>query len=331
MMRISGFDDYFYLQWHITNSCNLSCTHCYVQESKPQLDRGAFLSILDKYDEFLKRRGLKGRIQFTGGEPLMSEDLYVLADEARKKAMPVRILSNGTLVTREKAKMLREAGCTIAQVSIDGDKDTHNAIRGDFAYEKAMEGARVLKEEGLSVTIMMTISGMNYTSMKTVYGEVSAGVADRFSISRVVPIGRGASYRDDTLSKGQLKGLFKTCLALKSENSIEMPMRDPLWGPYFRRLNPRLLSGCSIGYNGICIDSDGTVYPCRRLPVSIGNILDDEFDDIYNGETLNHLRNRDTLNGKCKRCRYRWQCGGCRAVAYAISGDYSGEDPQCFI
>jgi radical SAM protein with 4Fe4S-binding SPASM domain len=295
------------------------------------LDRGALLGILDKYGEFLKRMGLRGRIQFTGGEPLMSGDLFALIDEARKKEMPVRILSNGTMVTRDIARRLREAGCKIVQISIDGDKDTHNAIRGDLTYEKAMEGARVLKEEGVSVTIMMTLSGANYTSLKSVYGEVSAGAADRFSFSRVVPIGRGASYRGDTLSKRQLKGVFKTCLALKSENRIEMPLRDPLWGPYFRRANPRLLSGCSIGYNGICIDSDGSVYPCRRLPVSLGNIMADELEDIWAGDSLNRMRDRDALRGRCKNCRYRWQCGGCRAVAYAVNGDYSEEDPQCFI
>lgn len=272
---------------------------------------------------------LQGRIQFTGGEPLLSGDLFEILDEARKRDMPARILSNGTLVTRETARMIKETGCRVVQVSLDGNRQTHNAIRGDLAYEKAMEGIKVLKEAGISVTVMMTISGDNYKQLNSVYSSCLEAAADRFSISRLIPIGRGETA--NRLSKNQTKEMFKAALVLKSENRIEMPLRDPLWGSYFKKANPRLISGCSIGYNGICIDSDGTVYPCRRLPVALGNIMDDDFDNIYNCEQLNQLRNRDAMRGKCGRCRHRWQCGGCRAAAFAANGDYMEEDPQCFI
>ncbi|MEO5359340.1 MAG: radical SAM protein [Nitrospirota bacterium] len=308
-----------------------------MEEDKSPLGREALISIIEKYDEFLKRMGLRGRIHFTGGEPLICGDLFILLDEARKKNMPTRMLSNGTLLTRDTARALKDSGCKIVQISLDGDRQTHNAIRGEFAYEKAMEGARILKKEGISVTIMMTLSVVNHNMLKPVYDEALAGAAvDRFSFSRLVPIGRGASYRGDTLSKTQLKGLFKVGRQLKSDHRMEMPMRDPLWGPYLNsrslsKCNPRLLSGCSIGYNGICVDTDGSVYPCRRLPLLLGNIMTDDFWKLWNDEILNLLRNRDALKGKCRKCHYRWQCGGCRAVAYAIHGDYMEEDPQCFI
>ncbi len=301
-------------------------------DSKPQSGRDALIGVIEKYDDFLKRMRLRGRIQITGGEPLMSEDLFVLLEEARKRKMPTRILSNGTLLSRDNARMLTEANCRIVQISLDGDKETHNAIRGEFAYEKAMEGAAILKEAGIAVTIMMTLSGANHTRLRSVYDEAIALKVERFSFSRLVPIGRGASYHGGTLSKGEVKDLFHLCHRLKLENRVEMPLRDPLWGPYLRpRARPRVVSGCSIGYNGICIDSDGSVYPCRRLPVLLGNIMVDDFVKLWEHEILNPLRDRDALTGKCGKCRYRWQCGGCRAVAYAMNGDYSGEDPQCFV
>lgn len=335
ILRISGFDDYFYLQWHITNSCNLHCDHCYISENKPSLERAASISVIEKYDEFLKRLGLMGRIQFTGGEPLMSGDLFDLLYEARRRDMPVRILSNGTLLTRDTARQLKEAGCKIVQISLDGDRGSHNAIRGEFAYERAMQGVRLLKACGISVTIMMTVSLVNHASLKAVYDEALLAGADRFSFSRIVPIGRGASYRTGALSKGQLKGLFNLSRTLKSElhmgKSMEMPIRDPLWGPYMGRTNPRALSGCSIGYNGICVDSDGSVYPCRRLPLPLGNIMADDFATLWGCEQLSRMRNRDALKGKCGRCRSRWSCGGCRALAYALRGDYLEADPQCFM
>jgi radical SAM protein with 4Fe4S-binding SPASM domain len=77
------------------------------------------------------------------------------------------------------------------------------------------------------------------------------------------------------------------------------------------------------------VEANGDVYPCRRLPVVIGNLLHDDLEEIWRGEALEQLRNRDALTDRCGRCRLRWHCGGCRAVAYALGGSALAEDPQC--
>ncbi|MES0337486.1 MAG: radical SAM protein [Candidatus Magnetobacterium sp. LHC-1] len=332
VIRISGFDPYFYLQWHINSQCNLSCAHCYVQQRRAELDETDLFLILAKYKDFLRQKGIKGRIQFSGGEPFLSGSLTPLLLQARKDGLPTRVLSNGTLITAEVASALQRTGCSTVQISIDGDASVHNELRGsNNAFERATEGAMHLRNNNVPVTFMMTVSGHNHLSLKSVW-DVSRQYADRFSFSRLVPIGVGSRMSGDVLTVKETKRLFKIFHVLKADDKhpVSKPMRDPLWHPYFKRCNPHLLNGCSIGYNGICIDSDGTVYPCRRLPIPLGNVMTDNLADIYNSDVLNQLRDRDRLKGKCGRCPMRWQCGGCRAIAYALTGDYLQQDPQCF-
>ena len=94
-------------------------------------------------------------------------------------------------------------------------------------------------------------------------------------------------------------------------------------------MEEKIISGCAVGYHGLAIESDGSVYPCRRLPIILGNIFRDDIVDIWNHPIMDNLRNRDMLKGKCGRCEYIWLCGGCRGIPYALKGDYLEEDSQC--
>lgn len=329
MLRISGFNEPFYLQWHITDHCNLSCSHCYRAEDKGTLERNELFSVLDKFGDFLKNKALKGRIQFCGGEPFLSTHLFDLIAGSSQKGLPTRVLSNGTLINSGTGSRLKVSGCEIVQISIDGNRDTHNLIRGDCNFEKAVAGAELLNEANIDVTVMMTVSKKNYRDLDAVY-DISKGFAKRFAFSRLVTAGQAAPLHNETLSEKETHRFFRQCHNMMKKGVLAMPMRDPLWHAFLGKCNPHLISGCSIGYNGICVDSDGSVYPCRRLPVVIGNILTQDFDEIWASEVLERLRDRDALKGRCAKCRLRWQCGGCRAIAYALSGDYMSEDPQCF-
>jgi len=87
---------------------------------------------------------------------------------------------------------------------------------------------------------------------------------------------------------------------------------------------------CSIGLDGLCILPDATVLPCRRLPIAIGNLKEDSLLEIWHkSDLLWQIRDKRNLKGKCKSCEFIPQCSGCRAMAYACTGDYLAEDPQC--
>ncbi|MEO5358314.1 MAG: radical SAM protein [Nitrospirae bacterium YQR-1] len=336
MLRVWGFDGPFYLQWHITDDCNLKCIHCYREGGKSvKPSRADLMNVLNNFNRFLKSTGRRGRFQISGGEPFLSEDLFTILAEAKNHGYPVRVLSNATVMTHNIAKRLGVSGCRIVQASFEGSEEIHDKIRGCGSFKKALEGIKILSEHDIEVTVMMTVSDINYQVLKETI-ELTAPYARRFAFSRLVPQGAGKDLSDSMLTARQVRALFKEFYQLKlhSENRSGMQAsktyRDPLWQVFFRSVNPRLLGGCSIGFNGICVDTDGTVYPCRRLPVSLGNMHDTDLTEIWNSGILQELRNRDLLKGKCGKCNLRWQCGGCRAIAYAKTGDYLSEDPQCF-
>lgn len=334
MDRRPAYGEPFFLQWHLTDHCNLRCRHCYRDGTpKQSLDYGSLSEILDRFQRWLASVGRSGRIQFAGGEPLLSEHLLPLVREATRRRLPTRVLSNGTLLSPELARALRAAGCRIVQVSIDGLNGTHDAIRGAGTFEAALRGAINARQAGLEVTFQTTLTRANLGQIDAI-GRLAGEYADRVGFARLVPAGRGASLNGDLLSAREWRAATRRIGRLRRQLSIEVPLRDPTFRGYLlprRRARSCIaISGCSAGYNGIAIDADGTVYPCRRLPIALGNIVATDFADLWQTDLMQQLRGRDALGGKCGRCDWRWQCGGCRAIAFAATGDPLAEDPQCF-
>lgn len=329
--RHLAFNEPFFLQWHLTDRCNLACQHCYRDAPKADLDWEALRAILADYIDFLERLGRPGRIQFSGGEPFLSPHLYALIRQAKSQRIPSRVLSNGTLVTLEVAQRLRRAGCRLVQISLEGLEKTHDAIRGAGSFQQALAGARALRQAGVEVTISMTLSQINLAEALDV-ARLAEEIADRVSFHRLVPVGSGETLASQLLSPAQVRALMADLFAFRQKTSIDLPLRDPLWRAFF---NPHVrgcngIAGCAIGYNGLTVESNGDVYPCRRLQIVVGNLLRQRFHEIWEAPLLQALRDRDRLSGQCGRCRLRWICGGCRGIAYAVSGDPLAEDPQCF-
>jgi radical SAM protein with 4Fe4S-binding SPASM domain len=309
----------------------LSCRHCYQDSGRESLGREELDRILEGYAGFLHRLGRKGRIQFTGGEPFLSEHLFGLIRSAANRRIPVRVLSNGTLVTQEIAARLKEEGCGPVQVSLDGLRDTHDSMRGEGSFEKALSGINALREAGVETVVAMTLSQANSAEALDLARLVEA-MADRIHFSRLVPMGQGRSLSGECLSSKELKRLMTSLLAFRRRARIDLPLRDPLWKALFKppARCSLCVSGCAAGFNGLAVDADGEVYPCRRLPISMGNILEQPWREIWEAPLMQALRDRNRLKGRCGQCRLRWVCGGCRGIAYAVSGDPLAEDPQCF-
>lgn len=329
--RREAFNEPFFLQWHLTDRCNLTCQHCYRDEAKADLDLAALRAVLADYVGFLNRLGRDGRVQFAGGEPLLSPHLYELVRSARTHRIPSRVLSNGTLAVPETVRRLRQAGCRLVQVSLDGLEATHDAIRGTGAFRRALAGIATLRDVGVEVTVSMTLSRVNAGEALDV-ARLAEESADRVSFHRLVPVGGGQRLADELLSPAEVRESMAGLLAFRQDTRIDLPLRDPLWKAYFepRLRGHRCVAGCAVGYNGLTVEANGDVYPCRRLPIVIGNVCRQSLYEIWQAPLLQALRDRDRLGGKCGRCRLRWVCGGCRGIAYAVSGDPLAEDPQCF-
>lgn len=289
--------------------------------------------ILEAYAQFLSDQKLRGRLQIAGGEPLLSPHLFYLLSEADRRKIPVRILTNGLAVTPQLAVELKKHGVDIVQVSVEGDEQAHDRVRGLGSYQRAKAACRMLTEANIEVTVAATLHQGNPNALHALASEFR-GIAKRIHGARLVPIGEGETLKDNLLTDRQWRNMMQEALKLANRSGKpELLFKDPTWTGL--QMNGReargvkTIEGCSAGYMGLCIDTDGTAYPCRRLPVKIGNIFQDDFASLLEKTTMRKLRDRNNLLGKCGRCGLRWQCGGCRAVALAVKGDMMAADPQC--
>jgi radical SAM protein with 4Fe4S-binding SPASM domain len=277
----------------------------------------------------------------TGGEPLLRDDIFLVLEELGGRGFDSYLLTNGILVSEDKARRLAHAGVRGVQVSIEGPEDVHDAIRGKGALKASLVGINHLVNAGLEVTLNTTLSDINAPYFLDVIDLAKSAGARKVGFSRLVPSGSGRSLLDRMLTKEVLKGLYRKIFSLDI-GGLKIVTGDPV-ASQFRRPSEEDAdmtfpsSGCAAGVSGLTILPDGTVTPCRRLPVPIGNVRRDSLRDIWaTSEVLSSLRDRSQYKGKCGVCKKWSSCRGCRAIAYEYSSafgakDCLAEDPQCFL
>ncbi len=212
--------------------------------------------------------------------------------------IPTRILSNGTLITADVACRLVDSGCRLVQVSLEGMEEVHDAIRGLGSFQQAWQGIEAARAAGIQVTVAMTVSRQNRDQVMAV-ARFAEEHTDRVGFHRLVPLGSGAEMRDEMLTPSELWEMMEEVHHFKEGIDIDVPLRDPVWRAYFNPRGCNGVSGCSAGYNGLTVESNGDAYPCRRLPIVLGNIQGCSFEEIWRSEILEQLRDRDRLKGRC--------------------------------
>lgn len=274
----------------------------------------------------------------TGGEPFLRHDIFEILAEIRKKGFDIYLLTNGILVKGEAARILSDIGVKGVQVSMEGPEKIHEIIRGEGSFHASLDGVQSLLEAGINVTLNVTLSEINAGHFMDMVGLAAFLGVQRLGFSRLVPSGRGAGLLNKMLKKERLKEIYTTVLSLNPDG-LEIVTGDPLASQMNGSVDNNderstATGGCAAGVSGITILPDGTITPCRRLNVPIGNIRRDSLRELWvNSEVLCRLRDKQSYKGKCGTCR-RWaSCKGCRAIAYAYSGEgnFLAEDPQCFI
>jgi radical SAM protein with 4Fe4S-binding SPASM domain len=334
----SNINTEFYFQWHITEKCNLRCKHCYHDgyTSTNELSLDELRHIADKIDTTLKRWDKKGTLSITGGEPFLVKDkVFPLLQHVSslKTIHYFDILTNGSLLDQTVLDKLKEfKKLRRVQLSLEAaDQNLNDQIRGKGSFEATLSAIRLLKKNDFQVAIMMTISNLNKNEVEPLVNLLKEESVDTFSAERLIPEGMGANLKDEFLTSEELKDVFQRIysLAMKKDK-----IRILLYRPLFVLLNgsdPTVGAMCSVGTNALTIMHDGTIYPCRRLPIPIGNAVKDSFYKIwYTSDVLWNIRNSKNIKGKCNGCDFIPLCRGCRAMAYALTGDYLAGDPQCW-
>ncbi len=327
----------FYFQWHITEACNLKCRHCYQDEAQSKINPMSNLyQTVDIMSSALETWKKKGRLSITGGEPFLYPDEVILLlsyIEANKNFAAVSILTNGTLVSEDLALELSKFNkIREIQVSIDGHNSaTHDGIRGNGAFERSLNGIELLRKQNVNVAIMFTLNKLNANQVSPILDLANNIGVQYLTIERYTPMGK--SDKDAlTLNPTELEKAYRSAyekwLQLKQEGSkLKLRTSRPLW----HLINDSLGGFCPVGYSCLTIMPDGTVYPCRRLPIDLGNLYTDGIYKIwYTSPVLWSIRRKNRMESECGHCDDLSQCGGCRAAAYAINGDYLGKDPLCW-
>jgi AdoMet-dependent heme synthase len=380
--------------WEVTKGCNLRCIHCRATatelSSPTDLPTRTALGIIDQIVA-----AANPILVLSGGEPLYRSDIFQLARYATDKGVRVALATNGTLVTKDVACMIVDAGVRRVSISLDGaDATTHDSFRGiSGAFDAAVHGLRNLRALGMSVQINMTIARHNAHQLPDVLQLARNLGADALHTFLLVPVGCGVDiaaeqmvapeeyermlnwFYDQSLVGGiELKATcaphyFRVARQRRAADrrapeqlariasAVTHPSREPssigptdmtMQGSTGLALKPQgvgrpvghpgghpsdlnaMTKGCLAG-TGVCfISHEGEVYPCGYLPVVAGDLRKQTFLDIWENSTVFHeLRDTNGLKGKCGCCEFRNVCMGCRARAYAATGDFMDEEPFC--
>ena len=342
----------FLLQWHLTARCEERCRHCYMHDSpsfKSELDNelspGQCLAVLDDFTQTVRSWGVEARINFSGGDPLLRDDLLDLVRAASARGFMVGILGNPHLLTRWTALELKKAGVSRYQLSLDGLEGTHDSLRGrKGAFRDALRAIRVLNKAGLPSVVMFTLSRLNASELVPVIRLCAREKVRIFDFARLVPTGSGKDLKGEMLGAGEYRELLLR--VLEEYRRLEATgcatyfgRKENLWVLLYHELGllpplPRrrgtIFSGCSVGSRILTVLADGTVLSCRRLPVKLGRVPGQPLREIFIS-SKNHRRLRSVEKmERCASCRLLPFCRGCPAVAHGATGDFLAGDPQCW-
>ena len=334
--------DHVTLQWHITDRCNLACTHCYQDDAVPA-DTGwpNLVAILEQCRAWRRElaamrggRSVRLHINVTGGEPMAHPDALRLLRllSGSRGEWSFALLSNGTLFDDALARQTAALKPEFVQVSIDGEESTHDGIRGQGAFARAVEGIRHLKRHGVRTLIAFTASRANYREFPAVARlGLRLGVS-RVWVDRVVPLGR--ADQGSCLGPDETRALVEM---IRGEQRAPWPWKRRPQIAAHRALQFAASGGtpyrCAAGSGLVTILSNGDLCPCRRMPTFAGNALRDGIATVYReSEVFRCLREHTAPPAGCEACFFSKTCaGGLRCLAAAIHGDPFVADPGCWL
>lgn len=376
----------FIVFWELTRACMLACRHCRARAQRKrhpdELTTEEVFSTINQLAEFGQPYPL---IVFTGGDPLMRDDVFEIVQHATDKGFRTAIAFSGTkLATRQRLKKLREAGIARIAISLDGSNaEIHDYFRGvSGTFEMSLEILRIARELEISTQINTTVSTYNLLDLPNimrigvergvvlwdVFFVVPTGRAKAeympsaqefedvlcwlYDVARETPLNvkssaathlRRVEYMRDSgaynLKRGELYETLrrkleevKEDLGLKAESKAART-KAVVAGAHGRSMardGIRRMMGITDGRGMFFISHTGEVYPSGFLPIVAGNVRENTLKNIYmTSRIFVDLKNPDNLKGKCGRCEFRYLCGGSRARAYAMTGDYLAAEPRC--
>ena len=351
----------FTLAWEITRACALNCIHCRAEAQKKrdpmELSTEEGMRLIDQIVDMGKPI-----LIVTGGDPLMRRDVYDFLGYAVSRGLRVALSPSATkLVTRDNLLKVKEAGVHMVHISLDGSSpevhDTFRGFRGSF--QRTVEILEDLRDLSIPIQVGTTVNRHNLHDLPALAKIVEDAGITVWSVFFLVPTGRGKAL--DMITCSQHEETYQWLHSLSKE--VPFHIRTTAAQAYRRVViqNTRSALGAATasddgnvrweltgaGYafkegrapqekgvndgSGFCFVSHiGNVYPSGFLQIPGGNVREQSVAEIYrNSKIFRDLRDPEKLTGKCGLCEFKQVCGGSRARAYAITGDYLASDPTC--
>jgi radical SAM protein with 4Fe4S-binding SPASM domain len=343
MVNKAGFtNDHLVLQWHITERCNLRCAHCY-QESYTgkELSFQELLIVIEQFKDLLdkvssgSRIPVRGHITVTGGEPFIRKDFLDLLEvfHANRDRFSFAILTNGSFIDVHIAHQLRRLNPSFIQVSLEGTKLTNDKIRGPGAYESTISALTDLVRERINTMLSFTAHRHNFREFEDV-----ARLGCELGVSRVwsdrfIPCGSAHAMNETELSTDETREFFEVMYRAKNKAMLRFSRTEI---SMHRALQFLIAGGqpyrCTAGDTLITIHSNGDLYPCRRMPERVGNVLETPLSELYfRSDFFSALRDRNRMSEGCEECDFFSKCrGGLKCLSYARTGDPFKADPGCW-
>ncbi len=334
------------IAWEVTRSCLLNCIHCRAAARygpyEGELTTEECCRFLDDVKSFSDPIMI-----LTGGEPMMRTDIYDIAAYGSQLGLRMVMAPCGLLVTEEHAKKIKRSGIMRVSLSLDGlTAESHNAFRRvEGAFEGVMQAIENLKKAGVEFQINTTVTKHNVGDLPQLLEMIVKLGAVAYHPFLLVPTGRGKALADMEVSPADYEKTLKWFYDMRDKVPIQFkPTCAPHYYRIFRQEEQRkgktvtpashgldaMTKGCMGGQSFAFVSHVGKVQICGFLEEEAGDIKSEPFSKIWNTSQLfREMRDLDRYHGKCGICEYRRICGGCRARAFAVSGDYLAAEPFC--
>ena len=324
--------------WNITRRCNLECSHCYIsagswQSAESELSTEECHRVLD--DVLAVNPSVL--LILSGGEPLVRDDLEEIAEHAASAGATVVVGTNGTGLSKQRIESLKQAGVKGVAVSIDSLRQTyHDRFRhGSGSLSATLDAVTRLGEQGLDFIVQTSLTKGNRSELTDLVGWAAEKGAVSFNLYFLVPTGRGE--RMEGLSPSENEEVLAELVDLEQAYRGRMMIRSKCQPQLMRHVveadkeSPLLnyATRCPCGIQYCRITPEGKLTPCPYMPAVAGDLTQESFGDVWRESPLFGALRGGELSGRCGRCEYRAICGGCRARAFAESGDPLGPDESC--
>jgi len=317
----------FTLQWHLTQSCDLACKHCYDRSHRADFPFDRAVSLLQELRDFCQQRFVRPQVTLTGGNPLLHPRFFELYQAAADQGLMIAILGNASdRATLERLVAIQTP--VYYQVSLEGLEQHNDEIRGAGNYRRTVAFLKLLTELGIPNLVMLTLTKANIDQVIPLGRELT-GITGGLAFNRLALFGEGAKLALPSIEEYQ--AFLNDYVAALPEIPV-LALKDSLLNCVFEQQEQPLFGGCAgfgcgAAFNFLSILSDGEVHACRKLPSPLGNILEQSLETIYSSDLATRYRSGSTA---CTGCDLRSVCGGCMAVTASFGLDpFTCKDPYC--